>query len=54
VRLMSQGDGFALRREVTTNTEREQGTDGGQKREHGRDGMTAAPNTLCFLGLLEF
>ena len=32
----------------------EQGTEGGQKREHADDGMTAAPETLCLLGFLEF
>ena len=36
------------------NPEREQGTEGGQKRDHADDGMTAAPKTLCFLGYLEF
>jgi hypothetical protein len=35
-------------------TEREQGTQGGQKREHADDGMTAAPETLCFLSFSEF
>ena len=36
---MSRGDEFELQREATTNPEREQGTDGGQKREHADDGM---------------
>jgi hypothetical protein len=52
--LMPQGDEFELQGEATTNLERERGTQGGQKREHADDGMTAAPKTLCFLGFLEF
>ena len=51
---MSQGDEFELQGEATTNPEREEGTEGGQKREHAYDGMTAASKTLCFLGLLSF
>ena len=41
--LMSQGDAFELQCEATTNPERERGTEGGQKREHADDGVTAAP-----------
>ena len=52
--LMSQGDEFEFQRGAAAYPEREQGTDGRQKREHADDGMTAAPKTLCFLGLLEF
>jgi len=53
--LVSQGDEFKLQSEATTYPEREQkGTEGGQKRKHADDGMTAAPETLCFLGFLEF
>jgi hypothetical protein len=52
--LMSQGDKFELQGEATTNPEREQGTEGGQKRDHADDGMTASRKTLCFFGLLEF
>jgi hypothetical protein len=52
--LMSQGDEFELQREATTNPEREQGTEGRQKREHANDGMTAAPESLHFLGVSEF
>jgi hypothetical protein len=37
--LMSQRDEFELQREATTNPEREQGNEGGQKREHADDGM---------------
>ena len=51
---MSQGDEFEFQGEATTNPEREQGTEGGQKREHADDGMTAAPKTLSFVGVLEF
>ena len=52
--LMSQGDEFEFQGEATTNPEREQRTEGGQKREHADDGMAAAQKTVCFLGLLEF
>ena len=41
--LMSQGDEFELQRGAAAYPEREQGTEGGQKREHADDGMTAAP-----------
>ena len=51
---MSQGDELELLREATTNLEREQRNEGGQKREHADDGVAAAPKTLCFLGFLEF
>jgi hypothetical protein len=51
---MSRGDEFEFQRGAATNPEREQGTEGGQKREHADDGMTAAPETLCFLAFLEF
>ena len=40
---MSQGDKFELQGEATTNPEREQVSEGGQKREHADDGVTAAP-----------
>ena len=52
--LMSQGDELEFQREATTNPEREQGTEGGQKREHADDGMTAAQGTLDLLGILDF
>jgi hypothetical protein len=52
--LMSQGDELELQGEATTNPERKQGTEGGQKRERADDGMTAAPKTLCFLGFFQF
>jgi len=52
--LVSQGDEFELQGEATTNPEREQGTEGGQKREHAYDGMTVVPDTLCFLGVFAF
>ena len=51
---MLQGDEFELQGEATTNPEGEQGTEGGQKSEHADDGMTTAPKTLCFIGVLEF
>ena len=51
---VSQGDEFEFQREAITKPEREKGAEGGQKREHADDGMTALPNTLCFLGFLEF
>ena len=44
--LVSRGDEFKFQRGATTNPEREQGTQGGQKREHADDGLTAAPETL--------
>jgi len=52
--LVSQGDEFELQGEATTNPEREQRTEGGQKLDHADDGMTASRKTLCFLGHLEF
>ena len=52
--LMSQGDEFEFQRGAAAYLEREQGTEGGQKREHAYDAMTAARKTLCFLGFLEF
>ena len=51
---MSQGDEFEFQREATTNSEREQGAEGGQKREHADEGITAAPKTLCLLSFSEF
>ena len=51
---MSQGDEFELQRGAAANPEQEQGPEGGQKREHADDGMTTAPKTLRFLGVLEF
>ena len=51
---MSQGDEFELQGEAITNPEREQGPEGGQKREHADDGKTAARETLCFPGFWEF
>ena len=52
--LMSQGDEFEFQRGATTNPEREQGAEGGLKREHADNRMTAVPKTLCFIGFLEF
>ena len=44
--LMSQGGEFELQREAATNPEREQGTEGSQKREHADDVMAVA-RRLC-------
>ena len=52
--LMSQRDELELQREATTKPKLEQGTEGGQKREHADDGMAAAPETLCLLSFSEF
>ena len=50
--LMSQGDEFELQRSATA--EQEKGTEGGQKREHARDGMAVAPKTLHLLSIFDF
>ena len=52
--LVSQSNEFEFQRSAAANPEREQGGECGQKREHAYDGMTAAPKTLYFLGLLSF
>ena len=49
--LMSRRDEFKFQREATTNPEREQGTEGGQKRAHADDGRAMAQKTLWILGL---
>ena len=46
---MPQGDELELQREATTNPEREQGTEGGQKPKHADDGMTEAPEKVHLL-----
>jgi hypothetical protein len=51
---MSQGDEFELQREATAKPEREQGTEGGQSREHAGVGMTAAREMLYLLGGFAF
>ena len=51
---MSQGDEFEFQRGAAANPEQEQGPEGGQKREHADDGMTAAPETLRLPVFLEF
>jgi len=51
---MSQGDEFELQRGAAPYPEREHGTEGGQKRKHAYDGMTAAPETLHLLGFWSF
>jgi hypothetical protein len=52
--LVSQGDELEFQRGAAAHPEREQGTEGGQKRERADEGMAAAPKTLCFIGVLEF
>ena len=52
--LMLQCDEFECQRGAASNLEREQRTEGGQKREHADDGMTAAPETLHLLGIFDF
>ena len=52
--LMSRGDEFEFQRGAATNPEQEQGTEGGQKREHADEGMALARETLQLLGFLEF
>ena len=47
------GHEFELQRSATANPERE-GPEGGQKRDHAEDGMTAAPETLHLLGFWSF
>ncbi len=51
---MLQCDEFECQRGAASNLEREQLTEGGQKREHADDGMTAAPETLHLLGIFDF
>ena len=54
VTLCPQSDEFEFQGEATTNPERGQGTEGGQKREHADEGMALARETLHLLGFLEF
>ena len=51
---MSQGDEFELQREAITKPEREQGTEGRQKREHADDGMAGASKFYAFLAFWNF
>lgn len=51
---MSQGDELKLQGEAAANLEREQGTEGGQKREHAEDGLAVAPETLHLPGFWNF
>ena len=51
---MSRGDVFVLQSEATTNTKREQGAEGGKKREHADDGMIAAPKLYAFSAFWSF
>jgi hypothetical protein len=50
--LMPQGDEFEFQRSTAAQPEREQGTEGGQKRKHVDDGMTMAQKR-SLPGLLE-
>jgi len=52
--LMPQGDESELQGEAAAHPEREPGTEGGQKREHAGDGMTAATETLHLRGFWSF
>ena len=52
--LISQGDKFEFQGEAITKPERERGTEGGQKREHADDGLTAAQEALHFLYIFDF
>ena len=47
---MSQGDEFKFQRGAAAHPEREQGAEGGQKRQHADDGMAAGRETLHVLG----
>ncbi len=51
---MSQGDELEFQRGAAAHPEREQGTEGGQKRERADEGMAAAQETPHLLGFLEF
>ena len=52
--LVPKGDELQFQRGSATKTEAEQGAEGGQKREHADDGMTAATETLHLLGFWSF
>ena len=54
VDLVPQGDEFEFQCCAAAHPEREQGNEGGQKREHADDGMAVASITPCFPGFLEF
>ena len=48
--LVSQSNKLELQRSAAAHPEREQGTDGGQKRDHAHDGMAVKQETLHLLG----
>ena len=52
--LMSQSDELKFQRGATTNTEGEQGNEGGKNRDHAHDGMAVAQKSLGFLSVSEF
>ena len=52
--LISQGDELEFQRGAGAHPEREQGTEGGQKREHADDGMAVTQETLYLLGFWSF
>ena len=51
---MSQSDELKFQRGATTNTEGEQGKNGGKNRDHAHDGMAVAQKSLDFLIVSEF
>src|ERR1035437_6282461 len=52
--LMSQGDEFKLQGGAASNTEREQGNEGGKNGDHAHDGMAVARKSLAFLNFRSF
>jgi hypothetical protein len=51
---MSQGDEFKLQGGAASNTEREQGNEGGKNGDHAHDGMAVARKSLAFLNFRSF
>jgi hypothetical protein len=51
---MSQGDEFKLQGGAASNTEREQGNEGGKNCDHAHDGMAVARKSLAFLNFRSF
>jgi hypothetical protein len=52
--MMSRSNELKFERGAATHPEREQGTDGGQKSDHARDGMEVVQETLQLLGGFDF
>ena len=52
--LMSKGNELEFHRGAATKPESEDGNDGGNNRDHTRDGTALAQKSLAFLGLSEF